>query len=153
MPHALFLGSFLATQNRVAGPPEELPYPVHAIEGNNMGIWARLRGFFSSLFSVSRAERIAASREYRNKYGRENNELGFIQAHLPHGLVDVISSLICVAVPINSAYVRFLMIHQRHAHETLIPLASSSLRRRYSFLTKTQQTLGCSTHMISLRTI
>ncbi|KAJ3490516.1 hypothetical protein NLI96_g1397 [Meripilus lineatus] len=103
MPHALFLGSFLATQNRVAGPPEELPYPVHAIEGNNMGIWARLRGFFSSLFSVSRAERIAASREYRNKYGRENNELGFIQAHLPHGLVDVISSLICVAVPINSA--------------------------------------------------
>ena len=103
MPHALFLGSFLATQNRVGGPPEKLPYPVHAIEEGTLGYRARLRRFFSSLVSVSRAERIAASRDYRNKYARENNDLGFIKAHLTHGLVDVISSLICVAVPINSA--------------------------------------------------
>lgn len=103
MPHALFLGSFLATQNRVDVLPKELPYPVHATEDSSMGLRARLRRFFSSIVSVSRAERIAASRDYRNKYARENNDLGFIRAHLTHGLVDVIASLICVAVPINSA--------------------------------------------------
>ena len=103
MPHALFLGSFLATQDRVTSSPEALPYPAHATDEDSIGLKARLRIFFSSLVTVSRAERIAASRDYRNKYDRENNDLGFIKAHLTHGLIDVISSLVCVAVPINSA--------------------------------------------------
>ncbi|KAI0757298.1 natural resistance-associated macrophage protein-domain-containing protein [Daedaleopsis nitida] len=100
MPHALFLGSYLATQDRI-GPGPTLPNPAMSSAPSNFG--GRLRAWFQSLFAISRAERIAASRDYRDKYGRENNELGFVRAHLSHGLVDVIVSLLAVAVPINSA--------------------------------------------------
>ncbi|OSD05931.1 natural resistance-associated macrophage protein [Trametes coccinea BRFM310] len=99
MPHALFLGSYLATQDRVA-PAPVLPVPASA---ETTTFVQKIRDWFKSLFAVSRAERIAASREYRDKYGRQNNELAFVRAHLTHGLVDVIVSLLAVAVPINSA--------------------------------------------------
>ncbi|RPD63239.1 natural resistance-associated macrophage protein [Lentinus tigrinus ALCF2SS1-7] len=100
MPHALFLGSYLATQDRI-GPEPVLPNPTMTPPPSNFR--GRLRAWFQSLFAISRAERIAASRDYRDKFGRENNELAFIRAHLSHGLVDVIVSLLAVAVPINSA--------------------------------------------------
>lgn len=104
MPHALFLGSYLATQDRVARPDEPLPSPVNASpDPSSRNFRSRFTRWFHSLFEISRKERIAASRDYRDKYGRENKDLGFIQAHMNHGLVDVISSLMCVAVPINSA--------------------------------------------------
>ncbi|KAI0670188.1 natural resistance-associated macrophage protein [Trametes maxima] len=99
MPHALFLGSYLATQDRVAPPPVLL----RATSAGPADLKGRARAWFTSIFAVSRAERIAASRDYRDKYGRQNNELGFVRAHLTHGLVDVIVSLLAVAVPINSA--------------------------------------------------
>ncbi|OCH96686.1 natural resistance-associated macrophage protein [Obba rivulosa] len=103
MPHALFLGSFLSTQDRVS-PPTALPYPTSA-SGNAQpsDVWGRLRLWFKSLFAVTRAERNSAARDYRDKYGHENKDLSFIRAHLAHGLVDVVSSLLGVAVPINSA--------------------------------------------------
>jgi len=63
----------------------------------------RARQWFASLFAITPAERKAAARDYRDKYGRENSDLKFIRAHLTHGLTDVIASLIGVAVPINSA--------------------------------------------------
>ena len=100
MPHALFLGSYLATQDRI-GPEPMLPNLTMSSRPSTLR--DRMRAWFSSLFTVSRAERIAASRDYRDKYGRENNDLGFVRAHLSHGLVDVIVSLLAVAVPINSA--------------------------------------------------
>ncbi|KAI8995398.1 natural resistance-associated macrophage protein [Trametes punicea] len=99
MPHALFLGSYLATQDRIA-PPPDLPAPATLGQRDLMD---RIRDWFKSLFTISRAERIAASKEYRDKYGRQNNELAFVRAHLTHGLIDVIASLLAVAVPINSA--------------------------------------------------
>ena len=100
MPHALYLGSYLATQDRI-GPEPTLPNPI--LTSPPLNFVGRLRAWFQSLFTISRAERIAVSRDYRDKYGRENNDLGFIRAHLSHGLVDVIVSLLAVAVPINSA--------------------------------------------------
>ncbi|KAJ8501542.1 hypothetical protein ONZ51_g535 [Trametes cubensis] len=99
MPHALFLGSYLATQDRIA-PAPTLPNPVSSEAATLRG---KVAEWFKSLITISRAERIAASREYRDKYGRQNNELTFVRAHLTHGLVDVIASLLAVAVPINSA--------------------------------------------------
>lgn len=102
MPHALFLGSYLATQDRI-GPAPILPDPALTMASGPSNLRARLSAWFQSLFTISRAERIAASRNYRDKYGRQNNELDFIRAHLSHGLVDVIASLLAVAVPINSA--------------------------------------------------
>ena len=104
MPHALFLGSFLATRDRTGTFDLSLPYPTQSPEhAVSINLRARLRTWFKSLFSVSRAERIAASRDYRNKYGRENNELPFIRAHLTHGIVDIVGSLLGLAVPINVA--------------------------------------------------
>lgn len=105
MPHALFLGSFLATRNRLVDPPATLPTPANGSTTASYGILRKVRIWFKSFFEVSRLERKAASRDYRDKYGRENNELSFIQAHLTHGLVDVLVSLFALAVPINSAYV------------------------------------------------
>lgn len=104
MPHALFLGSSLAAQDRVSlSPlsPPELPGP--AIRRD---LRLRIKALFAPLFSVSRAERITSSRDYRGRYGeRENNTLLFIHQHLKHGVVDVVTSLLALAIPINSAWV------------------------------------------------
>ncbi|KAH8100469.1 natural resistance-associated macrophage protein [Cristinia sonorae] len=102
MPHALFLGSFLATRDRLAESTSVLPDPATTSHSPST-LLGRTRIWFNSLFEVSRSERKAASRDYRDKYGRENNELSFIQAHLTHGLVDVVFSLLAIAVPVNSA--------------------------------------------------
>ncbi|KAH9853075.1 Nramp-domain-containing protein [Lenzites betulinus] len=99
MPHALYLGSYLATQDRITAPPV-LPSPASS---GPSSFRSKARAWLKSLFEISRAERIAASREYRGKYDHQNNELSFVRAHLSHGLVDVIVSLLAVAVPINSA--------------------------------------------------
>ena len=103
MPHALFLGSFLATRNRLEDDHASLPHPANASDSQPPSLLRKMRSWFHSLFEVSRLERKAATRDYRNKYGRENNSLSFIQGHLVHGLVDVVVSLFAIAVPINSA--------------------------------------------------
>ncbi|KAF8905430.1 natural resistance-associated macrophage protein-domain-containing protein [Gymnopilus junonius] len=77
MPHALFLGSSLATQDRVSD---------------------------AQPLSENYLHRAASSVDYRSKHGeRENRPLTFINQHLSHGVVDVVTSLIALAVPINSA--------------------------------------------------
>ncbi|TFK76802.1 natural resistance-associated macrophage protein [Pluteus cervinus] len=101
MPHALFLGSSLATQDRVSIAPVELELPQSAPPKSFKG---RLYANVKSLFSVRRADRVAAERDYRSPYGqRENNSYTFIKQHLSHGIVDIVSSLMLIAVPINSA--------------------------------------------------
>lgn len=105
MPHALFLGSFMATQDRTGESVPSLPVPVLSQETSSLDLKEKLRQWSASLFEVSRAERIALSRDYRMKYERENNELGFIKAHLKHGIFDIVASLLGVAVPINAASV------------------------------------------------
>ncbi|KAF8168258.1 natural resistance-associated macrophage protein [Crassisporium funariophilum] len=101
MPHALFLGSSLATQDRVSDAPSEaLPSPI----SSQMTIKSRIKHFITPFFRIDRAERAASTIDYRSKYGeRENNTLLFIRQHLSHGIADVIASLIALAVPINSA--------------------------------------------------
>ncbi|KAF8078297.1 natural resistance-associated macrophage protein-domain-containing protein [Lyophyllum atratum] len=102
MPHALFLGSSLATQDRVSlALPEAPSLPGPTVPRT---LQSRVRAIFAPLFRVTRAERVAASKDYRTRYGeRENNSLTFIRQHLAHGIVDVITSLLGLAVPINSA--------------------------------------------------
>ncbi|KAG7450215.1 natural resistance-associated macrophage protein [Guyanagaster necrorhizus] len=97
MPHALFLGSFMATQDRrspalctdhVAGP--ELPL---------VNLSSRVSKGIRELFAVSTADKNIHAIEAK----RENHSPTFIQQHLKHEMVDVISSLLFLAVPINSA--------------------------------------------------
>ncbi|KAF5312070.1 hypothetical protein D9619_003401 [Psilocybe cf. subviscida] len=108
MPHALFLGSSLATQNRISNAPpppksenDTLPSPSSTPTSRT----SRLRQFFISLFRISRADRATSTdKDYRTKHGeRENNSITFIQQHLSHGIADVVTSLLALAVPINSA--------------------------------------------------
>ncbi|KAF8898422.1 natural resistance-associated macrophage protein-domain-containing protein [Infundibulicybe gibba] len=132
MPHALFLGSSLAAQDRISiEPPQELELPEPT---SRQGLRARIAGFFASLFRVSRAERIAASRDYRSKYGeRENNSLTFIRQHLHHGIVDVVTSLIALAVPINSA-ILILAAAVFYKGPTANPTAPAGLFEAYDLI-------------------
>jgi len=108
MPHGLFLGSSLATQDRVSEEPQEaLPPP----SPGQATIISRIRYKVSQLFRIDRAARETSTKDYRSKYGeRENNSLTFIRQHLSHGIADIVSSLIAIAVPINSASVFFLQL-------------------------------------------
>lgn len=103
MPHALFLGSMMATQDRVSEAPQE---PLIALPPSQATIKYRIRRTVLKLFRIDRAERETSTKDYRSKYGeRENNSLTFIREHLLHGIIDIVSSLIAIAVPINSASV------------------------------------------------
>ncbi|KAF8203212.1 natural resistance-associated macrophage protein-domain-containing protein [Pholiota molesta] len=104
MPHALFLGSSLATQDRVSDPPPDEKLPLPQTNLNGVTLTTKLRRFVRPLFRITRAERAESTIDYRSKYGeRANNSYSFIRAHLSHGVTDVITSLLAVAVPINSA--------------------------------------------------
>ncbi|KAF9452557.1 Nramp-domain-containing protein [Macrolepiota fuliginosa MF-IS2] len=101
MPHALFLGSSLATQDRVSVAPITMDAVGSPAEGG-FSVW--IRRCFRSVFNISRAERADAGRNHRGPHEeRENNSLTFIRQHLTHGVVDVVTSLLFLAVPINSA--------------------------------------------------
>ena len=102
MPHALFLGSMMATQDRVSDAPQSLiPLPP-----SQATIKSRIRRTILNLFRIDRADRETSTKDYRSKYGeRENSSLTFIHQHLFHGIVDIVSSLVAIAVPINSASV------------------------------------------------
>ena len=108
MPHALFLGSMMATQDRVSEAPQE------ALPTTQATIKSRVRQKMLNLFRIDRADREISTKDYRSKYGeRENNPLSFIREHLSHGIIDIVSSLIAIAVPINSASVFFPCIVAR----------------------------------------
>lgn len=102
MPHALFLGSNLATQDRVSQPPQTLP-PLEDIR--RPSFLQRLKGIRTNLFYFSRSRR-EEFKDYTTRHEfRMNNSIEFVRSHIWHGSVDVILSLVGLAVPINSAYV------------------------------------------------
>lgn len=100
MPHALFLGSNLATQDRVSQPPQPFPIPPDA---RRLSFSQRFEKFWRSIIYFSRSER-DNEKDYTSRHGfRQNNSIEFIRAHLGHGTVDLVLSLFGLAVPINSA--------------------------------------------------
>ncbi|TDL28789.1 natural resistance-associated macrophage protein [Rickenella mellea] len=100
MPHALFLGSFLATQDRVSSGPPVLGSPATANIASRRTWQTALR----SILYMEKSERDFIEKDHRTPHGeRENNTLSFIRAHLSHGIVDIVGSLLGFAVAINSA--------------------------------------------------
>lgn len=100
MPHSLFLGSNLATQDRVSEPPQPLPTPADARQPSFL---SRLKRFWRSILYFSRSEH-DVEKDYTSRHEfRQNNPIEFIRAHLGYGTVDVVFSLLGLAVPINSA--------------------------------------------------
>ena len=94
MPHALFLGSALATQDRASVKPVPLPTTpnIRATESKRF-----LRKFLD-LFRPVRTD----AGEFTSHADRPNNSLSFIKAHLHHAIVDVVVNLLGLAVVINS---------------------------------------------------
>lgn len=115
MPHSLFLGSHLATQDRLCKNPlvpdsplsdkvqeleqiEVAPRRERLLQHLGQAIWRQLR----SWFVVSRAELEALNARPKSYKHRENNPLEFVRSHLYHAMVDVVSSLLGFAVIINA---------------------------------------------------
>lgn len=100
MPHALFLGSHLATQDRISDAPRDLDLPAAPAHAPRRSI----KAIFCKLFRVSRLDIEDKGLDLSTPYGiRENNALSFIKGHLVHALADIICSLLGFAVAINSA--------------------------------------------------
>ena len=104
MPHALFLGSNLATQDRVSQASQRLPQPV---DTRCLSFLQRLRRVFTNILHVSRSQS-DDFKDYTTRHEfRKNNSVEFVRAHIRHGTTDVILSLMGLAIPINSACVPY----------------------------------------------
>ncbi|KAK7034512.1 Manganese transporter smf1 [Paramarasmius palmivorus] len=124
MPHSLFLGSALATQDRVstahrsafrkteklnATGAESEDEKVQAFDqpSVSMSLVERLRSWPSRLWTwTTDAFKVPPASSYattaRSHSERENNSYAFVIAHIYHGVVDMAISLLGFAVLINS---------------------------------------------------
>jgi metal iron transporter len=84
MPHALFLGSSLATLDRISSTPESLPRLHRTITLRSTTSYIR------SLFRFGRVTELdeGPDRRTRHEY-RNNNSFSFIGSHLKHATVDI----------------------------------------------------------------
>ncbi|EMD42264.1 hypothetical protein CERSUDRAFT_102620 [Gelatoporia subvermispora B] len=116
MPHSLFLGSALATQDRVSSRSDIELYkesltlakstpslnssilPTDVTERRTRTIWERAKKSFCAVFEVLPIE----DGRPRSHEERFNNPVSFIRAHLWHGIVDMVLSLLGLAVVINA---------------------------------------------------
>jgi metal iron transporter len=109
MPHSLFLGSALATQDRISPKPAKPISEEYLAQRNQPTVsFPRrlLRMTLNSVTSLFRATRETEDLiKPRCHADWENNTLAFVQAHLYHGIFDMAISLLGFAVIINSLYV------------------------------------------------
>lgn len=128
MPHSLFLGSAFATQERekpsdsfsvleaelasanaeqknsdADSYAESLPSPAPAPAPAHPWFrrWgARAAGAAKAWFRVMRV--VPESKAVTSHAGWQNHSLAFVQTHLNHGIVDMVISLLGIAVVINA---------------------------------------------------
>lgn len=106
MPHSLFIGSALATQDRIEYRPlkeEGWNDSSSEVTANTLSKWGRIKQ------SAKRALAYAFKKPPPNFSAgatrhseHENNPFGFVKAHIYHGTIDVAASLLGFAVLINS---------------------------------------------------
>ncbi|KAI0640106.1 natural resistance-associated macrophage protein [Trametes polyzona] len=105
MPHSLFLGSALATQDRVS----HLPDPVKELDAalapppkpapTSLGEYVKVS--FKRHFRVSQVPDDVRAPDHTHAE-HENRPYSFVRTHLYHGIVDMVVSLLGLAVVINS---------------------------------------------------
>ena len=108
MPHSLFIGSALATQDRVEfreASKEVGEDDDSELTARSLSKWQLIKQ------SVKRTVMHAFKKPPPNfdksatrHSDHENNPYGFVRAHLYHGIIDVAFSLLGFAVLINSLY-------------------------------------------------
>lgn len=109
MPHGLFLGSALATQGRALESelfePDDFEADMHD-SPTPSGILGLLYSRFwlpvRYMFKIDRRAR--GPNCAQGHAGWPNNTLEFVRAHLWHGIIDVMGSLLGFAVIINAVY-------------------------------------------------
>ncbi|KAI0692204.1 natural resistance-associated macrophage protein [Cytidiella melzeri] len=109
MPHSIFLGSALATQDRVADSPDQLAQIGSTLTVDSgatavarMTVPSRILDLKNLFTSIFRVESLQGKAEPRSHAEHENNSYVFVQAHIYHGMADVAISLFGLAVVINS---------------------------------------------------
>jgi len=120
MPHSLFVGSALATQDRNNSrqvDDENISFTVLNTKSSGDSEMFRTPSRYEMLVSVFKT---SATRFFRNPPPRsyatraqrhsdhDNNPLPFVEAHIYHGIADIVVCLLGFAVLINSMYVNFL---------------------------------------------
>lgn len=121
MPHSLFIGSALATQDRISFRKKALAKeklaltPVDSKDSDSLESTSTTparpktriqRWVYNARESCLNAFRKPPPSSYATvatrHADRENNPLAFVKAHIYHGIVDVVASLLGFAVLINS---------------------------------------------------
>lgn len=108
MPHGLFLGSALATQDRLSclPSPTETDVKSDSMEAFKPSMAISRRAISSLKDSMASLLRVPPPSEYSttaNTYAEhENRPYQFVKAHIYHGAVDLVISLMFIAVSVNS---------------------------------------------------
>jgi len=107
MPHSLFIGSALATQDRLSpAPPKDDNTSTSSLgslpeaQRRPRGILNRVKSALRKAFQVNALD-AHKDRPQRHE-DRENNSYWFVKSHIHHGVVDIVLSLLGIAVVINS---------------------------------------------------
>ena len=107
MPHSLFLGSALATQDRISSRAPRDADTVSRKDTDDALPSEYLRRLFGtfkkSVLSAFLKPPASLYSTTATRYSeRENNTFEFVRAHLCHGMFDIVGSLLGFAVMINS---------------------------------------------------
>ncbi|KAF8817621.1 natural resistance-associated macrophage protein [Phlegmacium glaucopus] len=113
MPHSLFLGSALATQDRISfrPPPDAGTFGTvntKEIDESSPIKPSEKATYLQRLFAESKEYILSAFRKppastaVTHHSERQNNPFEFVRAHVYHGMFDVVGSLLGFAVMINS---------------------------------------------------
>ena len=170
-PHSLILGSALATQDRVSTGPPKRTYSLRepkqflptAVEHRFRNTLDKFLASVTSAFRVARADQDVVSPLSHSD--RENNSLPFVRAHLSHGIVDMIMSLLGFAVMINSLcvpdmqslqtkssfiYTRILILAAAVFYNGGATVVPASLFDAHKLIGNTVGKRGCSLHFFFL---
>lgn len=119
MPHSLFLGSTLATQDRVSSawksryPPSESSRSSSQVtilgpRPRRQRAIQAIKEYLSTPFRTPPPNTFPTrAQRYED---RENNSFEFISAHIYHGMVDMMLSLLGFAVMINALLVNLFVL-------------------------------------------
>ena len=125
MPHSLFLGSALATQDRLSPVPLKDDDASTSSLGPLSEVQSRPRGTLNQIrSSLSEAFRIKALDGRKNRpqrhEDRENNSYWFVESHVYHGVMDIVLSLLGIAVVINSMWVTMMVYKLPHGCSRIV---------------------------------
>jgi metal iron transporter len=110
MPHSIFLGSALATQDRISESSNKLMRmrSTSSVDSESTIVLSTrmrrspFRHLWTRIVSVFHVDHLQEKLEPKSHAEHDNNSYTFVRAHIYHGTIDMILSLLGLAVVINS---------------------------------------------------